>query len=771
MTEILPLDLGNGFWRCSGRREERILDMLHTQGSAQLDAKSVARIGHPLPEDTSSAEADADLAAFRTALDQQAIVAATDRAGVITAVNDLFCEISQYSRSELVGQSHNILNSRHHPSSFFKGMWRQIGSGTLWHGDICNRAKDGSLYWVDTTIVPKRGADGRITGYVSVRYDITARKAAEAALVRENQRRLDAQLLLHDIIEAVPNGISACDANGRLVLFNSAFKDCYPLAKQAIFENALFEDVLRMATEKGQFVLPLDTDAAKAAFIASRLSEFQTPGRQFVQHLSDGRWLQVQERLSQSGHIVGVRTDVSELKQAERQIKHQAERDALTGLYNRRVILERLARVLNSSRSSEKLGALIIVDLDGFKAINDNYGHDAGDELLVALAARLKSTVRQSDVVARLGGDEFALIIQNLNAERDVVRIAEKLLRSLGQQVKLGRRLIIPSASLGVAVYPRDGSTPKELLKNADLALYQAKDSGRSTYVICTQELREGKIRRASMIKALRTAMARGQIEMALQPQVKAGTAEHVGFEALVRWKTRHLTVPPTELISLAEEAGLMVQLGYYIIDKSFKTIKELMDLGLNPGRVAINAAADQLRQPDFSQRLRALIELHEMRPQDVEVEVTENVILERASDRIATTLQELRDIGVSIALDDFGTGYASLSHLKRFPIDRLKIDRSFVRDMTSDNDDSVIARTVISLAHSLGMSVVAEGVETEEQFRFLSNYGCDFIQGYLIGKPMFADAARTYLTEISNRGRLWPPVATSAIVAAESAF
>lgn len=745
-----------------------VMNRPNTQAILQLERSGTVVDGTRLPADASVAETDADLAAYRTAVNQQAIVAVTDKAGLITSVNDLFCRISQYSRSELIGQSHNILNSRHHPRSFFKDMWRQIGAGTLWHGDICNRAKDGSLYWVDTTIVPKQGPDGRMTGYISVRYDITARKAAEAALVIENLRRQDAQVLLHDVIEAVPNGIAACDANGRLVLFNSAFKDCYPLAKQAIYEGALFEDVLRTAAENGQFVLPFDTDAAKAAFVAARLKEFQTPGRQFVQHLSDGRWLQVQERLSQSGHIVGVRTDVSELKQAERQIKHQAERDALTGLYNRRVVLERLARELSPSRSARKIGALIIVDLDGFKAINDNYGHDAGDELLVALAARLKSTVRKSDVVARLGGDEFALIIQNLNAEQDVERVADKLLRSLSQQVKLGRRLIIPSASLGIAIYPQDGSTPKELLKNADLALYQAKDSGRSTYVICTPELREGKVRRASMIKALRTAMARGLIDMALQPLVKVGTAEHVGFEALVRWKTRLREVPPLELISLAEEAGLMVQLGYYIIDKSLKALKELMDLGLNPGRIAINAAADQLRQPDFSQQLLALIERHGLLPHDVEVEVTESVILARSSDRIATTLQELHDIGVGIALDDFGTGYASLSHLKQFPIDSLKIDQSFVRDMTLDNDDSVIARTVISLAHSLGMSVVAEGVETEEQFRFLSNYGCDFIQGYLIGRPMFLDEAKAYLIKISDHGRLWPPVVASALDASE---
>lgn len=705
-------------------------------------------------------DGESELASFRAALNTQAIVAVTNRSGLIVSANDLFCQISKYSRSELIGQSHRILNSGHHPRSFFQDLWRTIGSGEIWQGEICNRAKDGSLYWVNTTIVPKKGNDGRNVGYVSVRFDITARKLAEAALIEENHKRQEAEILLRDIIEAVPNGIAAYDSLDRLVLFNSAFRECYPLAAAAIKEGATFESILRCSAESGQFALENPSVSAMERYVARRLQEHRNPGRRFIQHLSDGRWLQVQERRSSTGTLVGVRTDVSELKNAERRIKQQAERDSLTGLYNRRVLLEHLSLELGPTRPSDRLGALLVLDLDGFKAINDTYGHDAGDALLVAVAGRLQSAVRKTDIVARLGGDEFAILLGNLRTQIDAERIAQKVITSLMQPFRLGRRRVNSSASMGVALLGLDGSTPIEAMKNADLALYQAKRMGRATFAVCSPTLREGTKRRAKLIRALRPAMARGEIKVALQPQVALANAEHVGFEALARWEYARRPVPALELISVAEEAGLIVPLGYYIIDKALGAVRDFVDLGLRPGRLAINVAAAQLQEPDFCDRLCELVLRHQLLPADIEVEVTEGVVLERAPNGITFTLQRLHDAGISIALDDFGTGYASLTHIKQFSIDRLKIDRSFIKDITVEEDDAVLAKAIISLAHNFGMTVVAEGVETKEQLRFLSNHGCDVIQGYLVNKPLPPDSARNYLNNIAPQGRLWPLIA-----------
>ncbi len=417
-------------------------------------------------------EALSELSSYRAALNRHAIVGITDRGGRIIEVNDLFCEISQYSRAELIGRQHRILNSGHHPKPFFRDMWRTISSGESWHGDICNRAKDGSLYWVDTTIVPRKGAEGAIAGYVSIRYDITRRKQAEVALQEENCRREQVERLLRDILEALPNGITAYDESDRLVLFNSAYREFYGLTAPAIHEGASFESILRYGLERGQFLNVRDTEAARESWLSSRLKDHSTPGRSFIQHLSGDRWLQVQERRSPGGYVVGVRTDVTDLKRAERKIKEQAARDPLTGLYNRRAMLDRLERALEGARRDERAGALLLLDLDGFKQVNDTLGHDAGDEMLVRIATRLQTVLRKTDHVARLGGDEFAIILCNLASDGDARRIAEKLLRALQEPLEIGGKSLLPAASFGIALFPQHGSNATELRDCQDFRVW-----------------------------------------------------------------------------------------------------------------------------------------------------------------------------------------------------------------------------------------------------------------------------------------------------------
>jgi len=707
---------------------------------------AAATPSHLAADQASAQEAEAELLSYKAALDLQAIVGITDRAGRITGVNDPFCRISQYSREELVGRTHSLLNSRHHPRAFFVEMWRTIGSGATWHGEICNRAKDGSLYWVDTTIVPRHAASGAITGYVSIRYDITKRKTAEAALIEENRKRERAELLLRDVIEALPNGIAAYDADDRLVLFNEAFREFYDRTAPAIVEGATFESILRYGIDHGQFARIGSTRTEQDAWFEARLRDHHNPGRRWIQHLADDRWLQVQERVSRSGHVVGVRTDVTDLKLAERKIKQQAERDPLTGLYNRRVVLDRLGRLLASASQAERFGALVLVDLDGFKAVNDTLGHDAGDSLLTQVGERFQATVRKADIVARLGGDEFAIVLFNLTTPQDAERIVDKLQRCLLPPVQLAARPVTLSASFGVAIVPEHGATPVELMKHADLALYQAKEHGRSTYAVYTPQLQLNIERQASMTEALRNALAEDQILVALQPQTSFTTGRHTGFEALVRWQHEGAMVPPPELISIAENSGLIVNLGYRIIDRAMATMRGMHEAGLAPGRLALNVASAQLQDADFVRRLRELMARHRLHPVDIEIEITENVVIGPGAHTIVATLQELHAAGIGIALDDFGTGYASLSHLKRLPLDRLKIDRSFVRGLHTNPQDAVIARAIITLAHGLGLQVVAEGVETERQFQFLAEEGCDYAQGYLISVPLTARRAHDYM-------------------------
>ncbi len=683
----------------------------------------------------------AELHAYRAALDNVAIVATTDRAGRITDVNRLFCDISGYEREELIGSDHRLLNSGHHPSYFFKQMWRTISKGEVWRADICNRTKKGRLYWVDTTIAPRRDAEGRLVGYISIRFDISSRKIAEAEVLAELRRREVTENLLVDIIETIPNGLVAYDAKGQLLFCNSAHRKLYDLAPSV--SSGLprpMPDGYRAPPEQsvssGLRTLPELTSG----------SEDEASSKPYIQQLDAERWIQIHNRRSESGNLVSIQTDISALKRAQMQIKNQAERDVLTGIGNRTILMRRLSNLFRSRQEGRGFAILLVVDLDDFKLVNDRFGHDGGDTLLQHIAERLRSSVRRNDTVVRLGGDEFAVLMRDIPDRQAVERIASTMLGEIEKPVKVGQQSIIPSASIGIALFPKDAKAPGELIKNADLALYQAKVNGRRAYSIYDSMIRRDRKRRAVLIEKLRASLARNDVEVAFQPQSNLQTGLHQGFEALARWKVGKAAVPPLELISVAEEAGLITQLSYQLIDKALKAMAAFRRDGLSPGTIAFNVVAAQLLEPDFVERLCGMVESHGLSLQEIEIEVTENVILDRAAGNIAAVLKELHSKGLSIALDDFGTGYASLTHLKQFPIDTLKIDRSFISGILDEKDDEIIVRTIISLAHNLGFEVIAEGVETLEQYNKLSNFGCDLVQGYLLAQPMSEQESRSYL-------------------------
>ena len=717
----------------------------------------------------------AELRAYQQALNESVIVGVTDRSGRITYVNQRFCELSKYSAAELIGNTHAIVNSGYHPPEFFKQMWRTIGSGQRWRGEICNRAKDGTLYWVDTTIVPELGPSGRIAGYVSIRLDITERKRANLALEAEIGQRRQAETLLRDVLEAVPDAIAAFDEDDRLRFFNSSYREFYPRSAAVIVKGAAFEDILRTGVANGEFVLPDDGPEAREAFIATRLKRHKYPGRLHNQHLATGRWLPVNERRSATGYLVGVRTDITALKQAEQRIRLQAQRDPLTGLFNRSVLLTKLSRQIDTTRKSDVGGALVVLDLDRFKEVNDTLGHDAGDRLLVEVAQRLEAAVRVSDTVVRLGGDEFAIIMPRLADRTAIERMLGRLSASITQPVALDVGLIRPTASLGVSVFPEDGLTARELLKNADIALYNAKSRGRGGHSFFTAGLRREVERRKSVAEDLQQALERDEIAVELQPQFSISSRAHVGFEVLARWRHDGRDVPPVDFIPIAEETGLIVPLGERVLDLALAEFTHWRRLGLDPGVLAVNVAAAQLRLENYAETVLTQLKAYGVPPEQLEIEVTETVLLDRSAHRIAVSLAQLHGAGVSIALDDFGTGHASLAHLKTFPVDRLKIDRSFVAGIGHETDDEVIVRTVLNLAHNLGKQVVAEGIETDAQLDFLRQQGCDVGQGYLVSRPLPPAQALSFLAggEVAA-GRLvgsvvpGPAVSAGELVAAK---
>ena len=690
-------------------------------------------------------EMHVELDAYKAALDQNAIVAITARTGTIIYVNGGFCKVSGYSRDELIGRKHNIVNSGHHPKAFFADMWRTISSGVPWHGEICNRAKNGSFYWVDTTIVPMRNESGLITGYVSIRFDITTRKNAETALNEENAKRQKADVLLRDFQEAIPYGIVGFDKTGCVTYCNRAYRVFFNISEDAAFEGMNYAEFLECETNHAKLAQPADSAATRVEKPVLSSIEPWVQRPPIIQQLRDGRWVQVQERRSKDGNIVRICTDITEIKRSEGTIKHQAEHDPLTGLFNRSVLLDRLSKALSSRRRVELSGALVLIDLDNFKDVNDTLGHDAGDELLVGLARRFTGALRKSDTVARIGGDEFAVILPNVVTVPDAEEVIGKLVSRANEPITLGHRTIRPRCSLGVTFFPSDGQTPKDLLKNADIALYQAKARGRDRCCFFDLTLRESLERSQAVADALRLALANDEIEVAFQPQIAFGSGRNVGFEGLARWTYQGSAVPPSEFIPVAEETGLIIPLGYRVLDKCLELIRDLRAEGFDPRRIAVNVAASQLKQEDFVKNLQSHLASHGVEPGQLELEVTENILLDRDSGRISQCLHSLKRLGVTIALDDFGTGYASLSHLKRFSVDRLKIDRSFVHEIESRSEDAIIVRAIINLAHNLGMQVVAEGVETNAQYEFLRDQGCDIAQGYFLGRPMSVAAVKAY--------------------------
>jgi diguanylate cyclase (GGDEF)-like protein/PAS domain S-box-containing protein len=448
--------------------------------------------------------------------------------------------------------------------------------------------------------------------------------------------------------------------------------------------------------------------------------------------------------------------DMSAWKDAEERIADLAFKDTLTGLANRRRFNDRLAAVLAEGAA----GALVVVDLDHFKDVNDALGHDAGDALLRELGARLEATVREHDLVARLGGDEFALILRGRRTPDAVATIAARLTDALREPVAFAGHEIHPGASLGVTRFPEDGHEPDQLLKNADIALYRSKARGRRTFCFFEPAMRADAVAKLELTGEIRRGLARGEFTVVYQPVLAIADRRPRGFEALLRWchPQRGMLAPDT-FLEVAEDAGLVPALGRAVLDAVVRQIAVWRAHGDDAGTVAVNAAAGQLKDPAFADTVLGLLAAHAVPVSSLELEITENVLL-CEDRRVETAIRQLHAAGVRIALDDFGTGFASLTHLKRFPVDVLKIDRSFVAEIDTEPDSAVIARAIVNLAHSLQMQVVAEGIESPAQLRALELLGCDFAQGYLFARPGRAASMARWLRHAARPARSTAPTA-----------
>jgi len=462
---------------------------------------------------------------------------------------------------------------------------------------------------------------------------------------------------------------------------------------------------------------------------------------------------------SKSGSITGVlgtyeditqqRTIENELKQQKNILNYQAHHDILTNLPNRILFNDRLGQAIEKAKRNNTIVALFFLDLDQFKQINDSLGHEIGDEVLKDVASLLKSTIRSEDSLARFGGDEFAIIMEDLVHAHDVSSLAQKIINVLFKPINVDEHVLYVSSSIGISLYPQDGSDIQSLLKYADAAMYKAKDEGRNNYQFYSSEMTEMAFERVAMEASLRQAIEKNQFVVYYQAQTNGTTDELIGMEALVRWQHPYLgLVQPSKFIPLAEETGLIIQIDQLVMQMAMEQIVKWYNQGLNPGRLALNLAMKQLQKDDFVFTIENMINRFEVKPEWLELEVTEGQIMNNPENAIKR-LNQISDLGIELAIDDFGTGYSSLSYLKKLPINKLKIDQSFVRDLPYDEEDIGITKAVIAISKSLNLKVIAEGVETKEQKDFLVENGCENIQGYFYGKAISAKEMEDNLKKV----------------------
>ena len=544
---------------------------------------------------------------------------------------------------------------------------------------------------------------------------------------REEKALRDTNRFAQEIIDNAGEGIVVLDSGLRYILWNRFMEELTGLEEKDVVGSPAVELFPHI---REQNVDELLGRALAGETVSSPDIHYAIP--------QTGRegWVSAVYRphSDASGKVVGVIgliRDITERKAAEQQIEYQAYHDALTGLANRRLFQEHLSLALALAQRRSSFVAVLFLDLDHFKVINDSLGHSVGDELLKQVARRLRNSVREGDTVARVGGDEFTIVLQEIARPDDAAAVAKKVLRQIAEPMEVSGHKLYVTTSIGVTVFPQDGGDAEALLKTADAAMYRAKAEGRNTYQMATPDLSRSTHERMTLESGLHQAMEMGEFVVYYQPLIDLETMQLVGMEALLRWRhPERGIILPSEFIGLAEERGMILMIGDWVLREACREAKRFHERGLTHLRVSVNISPRQFRDEALVWTVESALSEAGLDPRALELEITESVAMEDV-ELTMTTLAELRKSGVSIAIDDFGTGHSSLSYLKRFPIDALKVDKSFVADLPEGFEDSAIVASVIQLANGLGIRVVAEGVETAEQIEFLREHGCREVQGF----------------------------------------
>jgi diguanylate cyclase (GGDEF)-like protein/PAS domain S-box-containing protein len=610
---------------------------------------------------------------------------------------------------------------------------------TLWDVEATIQRPDGQVRYTHAIARPNREADGSVV-WTGVILDATRIKQAEMDAAAAEARTRDA------LVESLSQGVLMFDSNDRLTLRNSHFLKLYPNLADSAAIGTHYEDLLRF--ELGESLSGEISASAAATELQDRMARHGDSHLVYEREMAGDRHILVNEYRTPDSETVVLYTDISELKRRERKIEHLAHHDALTGLPNRVLFHERLQQALATAAENNTKVAVICLDLDRFKTVNDTLGHHVGDVLLQEVANRVRASLSERETACRLGGDEFAIICPACGDPGEATSLAWRLLNALAKPHVIQDQTVLGGTSIGIAISGQDGDTPEALLKNADLALYRAKADGRGTFRFFEQEMDLKAQARRMMELALRSAVARDELEVHYQPLVDAHTSEVMGAEALLRWNVPGQGfVSPSQFVPLAEETGLIVDIGKWVLKKAcMDAVNWEKDI-----RIAVNLSPAQMRHADFVDYVKNVLDETGLQPQRLELEITEGMLLHNTETNTRMLLA-LKEIGVRISMDDFGTGYSSLGNLRSFPFDKLKIDKSFIADLSKKADAGAIIRAILTLGRSLGMTTTAEGVETRDQLAYLRAEGCMEVQGFYFATALTDGKLREVLSNQHGR-------------------
>jgi len=652
-----------------------------------------------------------------------ASVIITDTKGKISYVNPKFEQVTGYSADEVLGKNPRILKSGHTSVQEYQKMWETIHSGKEWHGIFCNKKKNGELIWEQAIMSAIRDSNNHITAYLAIKEDITTRKA------REEQLRMAAM-----VFETSSEAIVVTDPDNIIKLVNPSFEKITGYQANEVIGKT--PAVLKSGRHDSSFYRAMWNTLYSMGRWQGEVWNRRKSGQVYPEWLSIAL---VKDEHDNVIEHVAVFSDISERKKAEDKIHWQANFDQLTQLPNRTLFVDRLKQFIAASKREKKSFALLFMDLDRFKVVNDTLGHSAGDQLLQKVARRLQENLSESDTVARFGGDEFTVLLSRLKTIHTAALVADRLIAILEKPFVIEGSEVFIGTSIGITIYPDDDDDEASLIRNADMAMYHAKENGRNTYRFYTQSMNEKMLIRMQLEKDLHRAIEENELFLEYQPVINPQTQAVIGAEALVRWL--HPTqgrLGPDQFISIAEETGMIGQLGEWVLQHALNELASWHQAGYSHLYVAVNVSSAQ-RVLGFSvEKVKQCLNQARVEAKYLTLEITESLLMDHTEDAL-NWLLSLKHTGLKLSIDDFGTGFSSLSYLRRFPVDTLKVDKSFVDEILTQGENAKLVESIISLAHNFALDVVAEGVEEQAQVEFLEKIDCDYIQGYYYSKPLSA--------------------------------